>query len=310
MRKDLPQVDLFFYPHTNIPFNISLFCKEHVDRFSMRKYLLLIVIALSSTCSLLAQGEIDEQKRVMLRDERTFGVFLSSNGYGVNYRYGYWRNARNQFIIDADFAYAKHPKEVKTTVAYDYSTHRYVYGKENLFWELKGTAGWQKELYRKHDKSGISVRLFYSGGLSIGFMKPIYYEVYTFSSIGQATNKEYMKFDAGIHQTQIGGRGPFFMGFDELKVLPGLYGKTGFSFEYSQKDAIIHALEAGISLTVYPKEIPIMATEVNNFFFFSLNVGYRFGSIIDISEASRSKSWKQKRKERKALKSSYGNSGY
>lgn len=269
----------------------------------MRKFLILAFIILSSADFLMAQGEIDNQLRVMLRDESTFGAFLSSNGFGANYRYGFWRNARNQFIIDGDFSYVKHPKEVKTTVAYDFSTHRYVYGKQNLFWELKGAAGWQKELYRKHDKSGISVRLFYSGGVSIGFMKPIYYEVYTFSTIGEATNKEYMKFDASIHQTQIGGRGPFFKGFNELKVVPGLYGKTGFSFEYSQKDAIVHALEAGLSLTVYPKDIPIMATEKNSFLFFNLIVGYRFGRIIDISEAARSKSWKEKRQQKKAQKS-------
>ena len=112
----------------------------------MRKYLILIVIALSSASSLFAQGELDEQKRVMLRDERTFGGFLNSNGFGANYRYGYWRDYKNQFIIDVDFTYVKHQKEVKTTVAYDYSTNRYVYGKENLFWEFKGAAGWQKEL--------------------------------------------------------------------------------------------------------------------------------------------------------------------
>lgn len=276
----------------------------------MRKYLILAVIILSSSISLMAQGEIDDQLRVMLRDESTVGAFLNSNGWGINYRYGFWRDYKNQFIIDGDFSYVKHPKEVKTTVAYDYNTHRYVYGKENLFWELKGTVGWQKELYRKHDKTGISVRLYYSGGLAIGFMKPIYYEVYTFSSIGEATNKEYMKFDASIHQTQIGGRGPFFMGFDELKVLPGLYGKTGFSFEYSQKDAIVHAIEVGMTLTAYPKEIPIMATEKNSFIFFNLNVGYRFGKIIDISEAARSKSGKEKRQQKKAQKSAMENQIY
>ncbi len=276
----------------------------------MRQYFILIIVALLPIGSLMAQGEIDEQKRVMLRDERTFGFFLNSNGFSGNYRYGYWRNAKNQFIIDVDFAYVKHPKEVKTSISYDYSTHRYVYGKQNLFWELKGAAGWQKELYRKHDKTGISVRMFYSGGLSLGFTKPIYYEVYTFSSIGEATTKEYMKFNPGIHQTQIGGRGPFHMGFSELGLLPGLYGKTGFSFEYSQKDAIVHALEVGVSLTAYPKEIIIMATEQNSFLFFNLNVGYRFGKIIDISEAARSKSWKEKRKERKAQKSFLKNPVY
>jgi hypothetical protein len=100
------------------------------------------------------------------------------------------------------------------------------------------------------------------------------------------------------------------MGFDELKLIPGLYGKAGFSFEYSHKDAVLHALEAGISITAYPKEIPIMATEYNNWLFFTLHVGYRFGRIIDISEAARSKSRKEKRAERKAANAASSNPGY
>ena len=272
---------------------------------AMRRAGISILLLILSVASLLAQGEIDNQSRVMLRDERTFGGFLNSNGWGINYRYGYWRNARNQFIIDGDFAYVKHPKEVKTTVSYNYSTYRYVYGKENLFWELKGTAGWQKELYRKIDRNGISIRLYYAGGLSLGFTKPIYYKVFTTSNIGEIIYEEYEKFDPSIHQNLIGGRGPFYKGFDELKLYPGVYGKTGFSFEYSQKNAIVHALEAGVSLTAYYTDIPIMATEDNNFIFFTLHVGYRFGRIIDISEAARSKTRKQKRAERKAAKETY-----
>lgn len=275
-----------------------------VDQMAMRRILIFILIILLPAASLFAQGEIDEQQRVMLRNERTFAGFLNSNGFGVNYRYGFWRNARNQFIIDGDLDYVKHPKEYKYSISYNYTTHRYVYGKMNLFWELKGMAGWQKELYRKIDQGGISVRLFYAGGLAVGFTKPIYYKVFTTSPIGEILDEEYLKFDPSIHQAVIGGRGPFFKGFNELKVIPGLTAKTGFSFEYSKKDAIVHALEAGVTLTVYPKEIPIMATEKNSFLFFTLSVGYRFGRIIDISEASSSKSWKERRAERRAAAAS------
>jgi hypothetical protein len=273
-----------------------------VDLQTMRKTYILILVLFLWAGSLAAQGEIDEQQRAMLRDESTFGAFLNSNGFGATYRYGYWRNARNQFILDADFDYVKHSKEYSTSIPYNYQTHRYVYGKENLFWELKGMAGWQKELYRKIDRNGISIRLYYAGGLSIGFTKPIYYKVFTTGSLGEIVNEENLKFDPSIHQGLIGGRGPFFMGFDELKVIPGITAKAGFSFEYSQKASIVHALEAGVSLTVYPKKIPIMATEQNNFLFFNLIVGYRFGRIIDISEAARSRSRKEKRAERKAEK--------
>lgn len=273
----------------------------------MRKSCLIILLALISSGSLFAQGEIDEQMRVMLRDESSFGVFLNSNGFGANYRRGFWRDAKNQFILDGDFSYVKHPKEYKTVIPLNFSTVRYVLGKENLFWELKGLAGWQKELYRKIDRTGISVRMFYSGGVSLGFLKPLYYKVFTLSPVGEILDEEYLKYSPSLHQSNIGGRGPFFKGFDEIKVVPGLTGKAGFSFEYSQKDAIVHALEASVSLTVYPKDIDIMATEKNNFLFFNLMVGYRFGRIIDISEASRSKSRKEKRAERKALRNTQRN---
>ena len=270
----------------------------------MRRYLIISGFLMGLIAPLWGQGEIDNQTRVIFRDESSYGGFLNSNGFGINYRYGFWRDARNQLILDADLTYVKHPKEVKTQVAYNYSTRRYVFGKQNLFWELKGLVGWQNELFRKYDKTGISVRAFYSGGLSMGFLKPIYYEVFTFSAIGEAENSNYRKFDPSIHQTQIGGRGPFFMGFNELGVVPGITGKTGLSFEYSERDAVIHALEAAVSLTVYPKKIPIMATEQNKFIFFNLSVGYRFGNIVDISEAARAKTWKEKREERKAARES------
>jgi hypothetical protein len=269
----------------------------------MKKFLLLILLACGMALSLNAQGEIDDQERLLFRDESSFGGFLNSNGFGFNYRYGFWRNARNQFILDGDLNYVKHPKEVKIQAPYTYNPRRYVFGKENLFWELKGLAGWQRELYRKHDRNGISVRMFYSGGLSLGFLKPIYYQVYTLSPLGEAESYEYLKFDLSIHQNLIGGRGPFFMGFNELKLVPGLTAKTGLSFEYSERDVVIHALEAGAGITLYPRRIPIMATEKNNFLFFNLFVGYRFGTVLDISEAARAKTWKEKREERKAKKS-------
>ena len=266
----------------------------------MRKYFIPILIICSAPLSLMGQGEIDKQVHALFRNESTFGAFLTSNGFGINYRYGFYRDVRNQLIVDVDLAYVKHPKEVKTQVAIDYSTRRYVFGKENLFWELKGTVGWQKELYRKYDKNGISVRLYYAGGISIGFLKPIYYEVISYANVGEIPTREYKKFDPAIHQSQIGGRGPFFMGFDDLSVVPGLTGKAGLSFEYSQRDAIVHALEAGVGLTVYPKEIPIMAADINNFLFFNLSVGYRFGKIIDISEGARAKTRKERRQEKKS----------
>jgi len=82
-------------------------------------------------------------------------------------------------------------------------------------------------------------------------------------------------------------------------VIPGLTANAGLSFEYSEREPMIHALDAGIGFTIYPKNIEIMATEGPSFFFFNLHVGYRFGTMLDISESARAKTWKERRQERR-----------
>ena len=76
-------------------------------------------------------------------------------------------------------------------------------------------------------------------------------------------------------------RASFTKGLSELKLIPGVYGKGGLNFEYSKEEKLIHAVEAGLALTAYPKEIPIMATADNKSIYFSLFVSYRFGLVID-----------------------------
>ncbi len=246
------------------------------------------------------QGEIDDQPKVMLKNEITGVALLTSNGIRVGYRYGKRINARNQTIYEIDFVSVKHPKEIRLTSNYNYYSNRsFVFGKQNNFFELKGTLGKQYEMFRKNDKGGVSIRYFYSAGPTIGILKPIYYEIRYIS--GNYIKDE--KFNTSIHQSNIDGRSSFFKGFDELSVVPGATAKVGFSFEYSREDAIIHAIDVGVGLDIFPKAIPIMATQTNNFYFLNLSAGYRFGKIVDVSDAARAKSRKTRRQEQKLSKS-------
>ncbi|MEX0983104.1 MAG: hypothetical protein WD577_03305 [Bacteroidales bacterium] len=264
------------------------------------KYLLNILLLLMLPVKIASgQGTIGDQPKMLFNDEQTFGVFLNSNGLGADYRFARYVNVRRDRIYEFSFDYVKHPKEYKSVVAYDFYTSRFVFGKENLFWELKGQIGNQHEIFRKYDFSSISIKMAYSGGISLGFQKPIYYEIITINSSGQITAREEKLFDPSIHLYNYGGTASFTKGFDELKVIPGITFNTGFNFEYSEREPMIHALEVGMGLTVYPKNIRIMATEENNYFFFNLSLGYRFGTMIDISEAARAKSRKERRQERR-----------
>jgi len=238
----------------------------------------------------------------MLKNEKTGSVFLTSNGIGVSYRYGKRINARNQTIFDIDFMNVKHPKELRLTsnTSY-YSSKSFIFGKQNNFFELKGTIGKHYELFRKNDKGGISIRYLYSAGPTIGILKPIYYEIRYYSLVNDYIKIE--KFNTSIHQSSINGKASFFKGFKELSVVPGFSAKAGFSFEYGREEAMIHAIDVGMGLDVFPRSIPIMATQTNNFYFLNLTVGYRFGKVIDVSEAAQAKSRKDRRQEQKLSKS-------
>jgi hypothetical protein len=230
---------------------------------------------------LFAQGEIKDQARIFYRNEKSFGISLNSNGMGFSGRSAKRINARNKTLWEIDLANIKHPKEIKISNSY-YNNRSFVFGKTNLFINLRGGWGKQHEMFRKVDRGGISIRRYFTVGPAIGFLKPIYYEV--FKAGGAGVNDYYIskeKFSTSTHQGNIYGRASFFEGIWETTITPGIYGRFGFSFEYSKSDITIHAIETGVSLDLFPRKMVIMETEQNKFYFLTLFVAYRFGKVVD-----------------------------
>lgn len=231
---------------------------------------------------LAAQGDLDPQDRMFWRNERTIGAALNSDGWSVIYRDLRQIKPSHRWFLEGSVEGFKHPKEIKLSNYYFQSPGSFVFGKINSTWTVGAGAGYQKELFGKHDLGGVSISWFAGGGATLLFAKPIYYKVIVWVGDNRYTIEE-QKFDASnIHEPlQIMSKASFFKGFDEIKLYPGLYGRGGFNFEYSKNDRVTHALEVGASLHAFTKEIPIMANEDNRQFFPSLFVGYRIGMIRD-----------------------------
>jgi len=251
-----------------------------------------------------SQGELDSQAKILYKNERSFGVFLNSNGLGADYSYAKRINARNHTLYQVEFLSMKNPKEIKISNSY-YSSKGFVYGKINNFYELKGQWGKQTEVYRKNDANGISIKYFYSIGPSIGILKPIYYEIRYIIPIDGKFYPDYRieKYNSSIHQSDIAGRASFFKGFNEFSLIPGASGKFGFNFEYSKDNKILNALEIGVGVDVFPKNIPIMAMESNQFFYLNFFAGYRFGKVLDVGEASQAEKFREKQQSKKLSRS-------
>jgi len=238
---------------------------------------------LAITLCIRAQGEIDIQDKIFYRNERTFGALLNSNGFGGNFRYGKRVDAFKKTLYEIELNYLKHPKEVRVTT--EYSSRSFIYGKLNSVYTLKGAFGVQNEMFQKRDQGGISIRYFYNFGPTFAFMKPIYYDY-------QPANQPqyYEKFIPDPAKTvYIVGKAPIGMGINELKIQPGIYGKFGFTFEYSKIDEVFHAFEIGVAFDAYIGKVPIMATSPGKLlfvlpddqFYLTLFISYRFGRVID-----------------------------
>jgi hypothetical protein len=248
----------------------------------MKKLLITAVLIVIGINYAFAQGELDKQKKVFFRNERTGAVFFSTDGYGLSYREGKRINYRNKKLLEFDIGHLVHPKEYRLNSYYQ-TSGTFVFGKTNSVFYLRGGPGYQHELFTKADLGGVAIRYFISGGPVIAFCKPIYYKI-PVPTNQQGTEFKIIeeKFDITKHDpTNIYGRSNYFKGFNEMKLKPGLYVKGGFNFEYSKQDKVIHAIEVGAQINAFIQEVPIMATEVNKAVFFSLFVSYRFGVVLD-----------------------------
>jgi hypothetical protein len=237
----------------------------------MKYAIVLTLFQLIYSSIVFAQGDIDDEKRALIRNERTFHLSLNSNGWGGGFAYGKMVNIYRKKIYSVELVTIKDAKELKINNPYQPEFHRFIYGKNNVFYNFRFGYGHLFILYDKKDKGGIEVRWFYTAGPLLGVLKPVYY----------VTNLKPEIIEKFNPSREIYGGASYFKGFDELSVVPGAFIKVGTSFEFSKKDLAINALEGGVTLDLFPKKIDLMANNKNQFYFLAIFVSYRFGKIIN-----------------------------
>jgi hypothetical protein len=234
--------------------------------------ILLLILSLSVSTRVFSQGEIDDEKKIFFRNEKSWAFFIKNNGIGGNFRKGVRVNAFRKRIWEIDMHYVKHAKEIKISNTVT-NLNQYVFGKVNFAWDTRAGIGFQHQLFRKFDKTGVEIRYFYTGGATLLLLKPIYYEVF----LGNNTTED-QQFN--LDSTQyILGRSSFFKGISETTANPGVFAKAGLSFEYSKYDTRLQALELGAMASVYLNEFQIMWDHKTRYLF-SIFISFRWGKII------------------------------
>ena len=138
---------------------------------------LMVVPAWVNAQAPVNPNEFQEEIPVLLKNEYTVGINFHSNGWGLLFRRAKNKTVSKKHFWEGEFVSMKHPKEIRSINPYVENAKSYIYGKLNTFLILRGGYGRQHILFDKADKGGVAIRLNYSGGISLGFTKPIYLNI-------------------------------------------------------------------------------------------------------------------------------------
>jgi hypothetical protein len=223
------------------------------------------------------------------------GVKLNTDGYGIFVEKG-WSKSEEEKTIDRfynarvasiELVEHKHVKEIKQRnadpSAPNYEKAKpYIYGKVNNFYALKLGYGNRKMVAGKPEYGTVSIHWVYTGGLSIGMLKPYYLDAYVIQDNSNRKVKETIKYtdetkQPFLSQPDIVGPAGWSKGLGETKVAPGIFVKTGMHFDFAKSLKSKFAFEVGLSGELYTKKIEIMANQKAFPYLFNGYIAVQFG---------------------------------
>lgn len=240
----------------------------------MRKILLAIILFAFCCLSSLFAQEIDvgepEMLSVRSRQWDVYGT-IHTNGFGFGSQFGKQHSIHLCSGFDVEYTYYRHFKEQR----YREEQRIIVYGKLNYFGMLRGGYGFTHILNTKPYWGGVEVGYFLYGGLSLGFSVPVYVK------LRDDGGTDPQRYDPQIHQLgNIASRASFWNGFKEIKPHPGLYLKTGMSFDFAGNDADIRKLDIGIASDIYLIPVEKMAFVSKQYVLFTGYLTIHFGKRL------------------------------
>ena len=240
----------------------------------MRKLLFSIisVIFLSGFSAYSQEIGVGDPQILAVRT-RQWSVYgtLHTNGVGIGFRIGKEPSIHLRRGFDFEYTYYRHFKERRTRL--DYS-QVIVYGKLNYFGQIRGGYGVTRVLNTKPYWGGVEVGYFFYGGFSLGFSVPVYIRVYN------VTNDTVERYDPQKHFFGNIHKESFWKGVKDIKIHPGIYVKTGMSFDFAKNDALIVKLDFGVAADAYYLPVEKIAFAPKQFILFTGYVTVHLGKRL------------------------------
>ena len=213
---------------------------------------------------------------LVYRKQTIAGGQLRTNGYGGFIELGRMKTNRKTNLYRLDITETMSQKELKLPNGAIVFGNPYKYGKVNNFYQVALGFGQQHILGQKGNKNGVAVSAVYTGGLSLGLLRPYYLEVQNPMG-GENLIIKYSQDTALFLGTGIVGGGGFSRGWSEMSVKPGAFARTALRFDYGRYNELVSGLEIGVGVEYYASKIKIMAKQKDKSLFFQGYIAVLFG---------------------------------
>jgi hypothetical protein len=222
--------------------------------------------------------KMEEEGDLVFSKAWLLGLRLATDGYGVFFEKGIYKTIRKTRLYQFEFNEKKDPKDHKVAASgfNGYNFNSVVVGKLNNFYQFKAAYGQQYLIGGKANKNGVAVTAVYTGGISLGLLKPYYVNVVNPS--GNTDSVFRSKYPDLIDSGYIEyGAAGFGQGLNQIKIRPGLNAKFALRFDYGRFNQSITAIEAGVTGEYFFSKIPMMYLVKEKNLFLNAYISIMFG---------------------------------
>jgi hypothetical protein len=229
---------------------------------------------------------MEEEGVPAFKKQTIFGFRLNNDGYGGFYEHGRVKSPYRTTIFSFEFNEKKHPKEDKQSTGstvggggFVVLGTPFVYGKQNIFYQVKLGIGQQYLIGGKGNKNGVAAYGIINGGLALGLVRPYYVEVESPIGSGQFKKIKYSQADSAefLGPGIVGGTG-LSTGWSDMKIVPGLHLKAALRFDWARFNTTITAIETGFNAEWYTQKIHQMVNVGPKSLFLNGYIAICFGS--------------------------------
>ena len=224
---------------------------------------------------------------IIYDQESVFTYRLHPRGMAFGWYQGEIRTYYKTTFWNVELGYIRHHKETRQTndlaaIIRGETPRPYVYGKQNSLFVLRGGLGGKRYFSEKAKRKGLAIGVTYSGGLTLGFVKPYYLRLIerqennSFAVVTERYSED--NADLFLDPFSIYGGTFFTKGLGELSVIPGVHGQIATHFAFGAFDEYVMAIDGGLMVDVFPRKVPIMVADNQAYFinlFLTLHIGKR-----------------------------------